>query len=140
TGLVSYDRRDGLEDAAVFGYVGDGDTLYALTWRDGHALARKGGETFISVRPRLPPGVTIWRWGHAQTALIDRGGRWWFPTGQGVARYPRVERLEDLANTLPEMITMRDGLPGRDILRMHQDRRGDVWISTMSQTGLARWG
>jgi ligand-binding sensor domain-containing protein/signal transduction histidine kinase len=139
-GMVTYDRRDGLDSDYLHGFVeAPGGPLYAVTWRDGHTLARFGGTRFTAVRPRVPEDVSVMGWGWGQTALIDRDGRWWYPTGQGLARYPAGVAFEALAATLPELFVRPDQLPGRDIFRLYEDRRGDVWISTLSATGLARW-
>jgi ligand-binding sensor domain-containing protein/signal transduction histidine kinase len=139
-GLVAYDRRDGLDSDYLNGFVeAPGGPLYAVTWRDGHVLAQFDGARFTAVRPRVPADVSVMAWGWGQTALIDREGRWWFPTGQGLARYPAGVAFESLATTLPERFVRPDQLPGRDIFRLYEDRRGDVWIATLSASGLARW-
>ena len=57
-------------------------------------------------------------------------------TGHGALRYPQVGSLEQLATAEPKLYA---DLPGRDILRIYADSRGDVWIATMSGIGLARW-
>jgi signal transduction histidine kinase/sugar lactone lactonase YvrE len=87
----------------------------------------------------VPADVSLPAWGWGQTALIDRDARWWYPTAQGLARYPAGVAFEALATTLPELFVRPDRLPGRDVFRLYEDRRGDVWISTMSANGLARW-
>lgn len=139
-GLVAYDRRDGLDSEYLHGFVEPpGGPLYAVTWRDGHVLARFDGARFTPVRPRTPADVAVMGWGWGQTVLLDRDGRWWYPTGLGLARYPAGVAFEALATTLPELFVRPDQLPGRDIFRLYEDRRGDVWISTLSATGLARW-
>ncbi len=136
-GLVSYDTRDGLESPATFGFVQDpAGPFYAVTYNGRHAIARRDGEHFTSVTPQLPPDVTIFAWTYGQIVVLDRDRRWWYPTGQGLVRYPAVARIEELATTIPEHIT---NLPGRDIARIYADRRGDVWIGTMSALGTARW-
>ncbi|HEY5948778.1 MAG TPA: two-component regulator propeller domain-containing protein, partial [Kofleriaceae bacterium] len=75
----------------------------------------------------------------AQLLVFDRDGRWWYPTSDGIARYPRVDRLEDLATQLPELFGVREGLTGRDVFRVFADSRGDIWIATLSAMGLTRW-
>ena len=139
-GLVTYTRVDGLEPIYTQAFVEDAaGTFYAITNWGGHVINRFDGDHFTSVRPRLPRDVTRVAWGSGQVAFADREGRWWYPTGQGLARYPKLARLEDLTTTMPQFFTQQDGLPGRDVLTLYQDRQGDVWIATMSPTGLARW-
>lgn len=139
-GLVAYDHRDGLDSDYLHGFVEPpGGPLYAITWRDGHVLDRFDGARFTAVRPRVPADVSRLAWGWGQTALIDRDARWWYPTSQGLARYPAGVAFEALATTPPELFVRPDQLPGRDVFRLYEDHRGDVWISTMSDNGLARW-
>lgn len=138
-GLVAYDALDGLDGTSVMGFAEARGRLYILTDHVSHQLHRFDGARFAGVRPRLPEGVTGLAWTEGQTIAIDRDDRWWYPTAEGVAHYPRVARLDDLATTLPDFFRMRDGLTGRDIARLHEDPHGDVWISTMSRVGLVRW-
>lgn len=137
-GLVSFDRNDGLDGVAVKGFAEARGQLHVLTDHEPHQLHRFDGKRFTGVRPRLPDGVGL-AWTDGQTIAIDRDDRWWYPTADGVAHFPRVARLEDLATALPDFFRVRDGLPGRDIARLYEDHRGDVWISTMSRVGLVRW-
>lgn len=52
-------------------------------------------------------------WGVGQIALEDRAGGWWIATGDGLARFSPVQRVEDLAAARPKVIfTTHDGLPG----------------------------
>lgn len=53
-------------------------------------------------------------------------------TGFELLRYPRVQRLEDLAHTPPKAT-----YPVVNTFRLYEDSRGDIWIS--SWTGLFRW-
>jgi len=139
-GLVAFDRSDGLQTLYISGFVQDPrGPLHTLVGAQIHVVHRRDGDRFVAISPRLPFGLGLQAWGWNQTAAIDRDGSWWYPTGRGVARYPAVSRLEDLATTLPEMFTEADGLHGRDVFRMYEDRAGDVWITTLSKTGLARW-
>jgi signal transduction histidine kinase len=64
------------------------------------------------------------------------------PTGQGLVRYPLLDRLAQLAHARPRAIyTERDGLAGKELFRAYEDSRGDVWISTIStaRDTLTRW-
>jgi ligand-binding sensor domain-containing protein/signal transduction histidine kinase len=140
-GITSWGPADGLAGERIGGIAqGPDGTIYVSAWLDAHVLHRLDGPRFVAVHPRFPPGVAAWgAWGWGQTDFVDRDGRWWFATGNGVLRYPSVARLEDLETTVPERWGTEDGLPGRDIFRLYQDARGAVWISTLTKTGLARW-
>lgn len=138
-GLVTYDKNDGLDGVSVRGFAEVRGQLYVLTDHTPHQLHRFDGKRFTGVRPRLPDDVVGLAWTEGQTIAIDHDDRWWYPTSEGVAHYPRVARLEDLATTPPDFFRVRDGLTGRDIARLYEDHRGDVWIATMSRIGLVRW-
>jgi signal transduction histidine kinase/ligand-binding sensor domain-containing protein len=139
-GFTAFDQRDGLDSGYIHGFVEPpGGPLYAITWRDRHVLARFDGARFESVRPRVPADVTTMAWGAGQTAFVDRDGAWWYPTGEGLARYAPALPFAELATTLPVWFARPAALPGRDIFKLYEDRRGDVWISTLSAGGLVRW-
>lgn len=138
-GLVAYDRGDGLDGNSVRGLAEVGGRLHVAIDDAPVPLYRLDGKRFTGVSPRLPDDISMGAWTQGQTLAIDRDGRWWYPTGQGVAHYPRVARIEDLATTPPDFFRVRDGLPGRDIARIYVDRHGDAWIATMTATGLVRW-
>jgi signal transduction histidine kinase/ligand-binding sensor domain-containing protein len=103
----------------------------------GRYLSRWDGEQFTTVQPRF--GRPLGDYGeevHAG-AIEDSAGEWWVPTGQGLFRFPRVARVEDLARTPPKQVfTTRDGLGTDRVFRVYEDRRGDVWIFA---NGLFRW-
>jgi len=104
------------------------------------------GEKFIPIRPRFPERVQQqgYGWGWNQTLLEDHTGEWWIATGAGVCRFPKVSKPAQLAQTPPKAIyTTRDGLAAEMILRLFEDSRGDVWISSVGHgiklNGLSRW-
>ena len=101
------------------------------------------GMRFAVGLPKTPLR-TPWTWGWGQTAFQDSRGYYWLPSADGVFRFPRVRRVEDLDRTLPDLhLTTHDGLWSNEIFRLFEDSRGDVWIASVSrwesQTGLARW-
>lgn len=140
-GFVTYRTGDGLAGTRINGISeGPDGELYVTALRDVHTLHRLDGDRFVAVEPRVAPADRGGAWGWGQVGFLDRDRRWWYATQLGLARYPEVARLEDLATTLPRFWHRGDdGLPGRDIWRLYQDRAGDVWISTLSADGLARW-
>ena len=121
-------------------FEGSDGNIFVTTQRWG--IHRFNGERFTAVRPALPAGITYPGWGWGQLAFQDRNAEWWYATGQGLARYGRVSRFEDLGRTPPKRVyTGRDGLPGDNVFRIFQDSRGDIWIATIGagQEGLSRW-
>lgn len=138
SGFVSYGTADGLADPWI-GTIEEGAAgeLYVVT--RSRTLHRYDGERFLPVTPNLSAGLV----GRSYPiALLDRGGRWWIPTGEGLYRFPPVPSLEMLADVEPEAVfTTRDGLAGDDVWRLFEDSRGDVWIGTRvpRREILTRW-
>ena len=138
-GFIKYGRSDGItwvnsvfEDGA-----GDvvivADPLTKLHWVDGQGFH----EVDIDAMKR----VKAFSWGARQITFQDHAGEWWIPTAEGVLRFPSVP-IRQLAHARPKAVyTRRDGLGSDDVFALFEDRRGDVWISTIAAgpSGLARW-
>jgi streptogramin lyase/signal transduction histidine kinase len=80
--------------------------------------------------------------GWNQYGLQDGAGEWWIPTDQGLCRFPKVSRAEQLAHRRPNAVyTTEHGLTGDAVWRIYEDSGGDIWIVSRSRTafGLARW-
>ncbi|HVG09600.1 MAG TPA: two-component regulator propeller domain-containing protein, partial [Thermoanaerobaculia bacterium] len=141
-GFIGYSVHEGLANPKVLSvfqggdgalYVHSGDTYQRELW-----LHRFDGARLTAVRPRLPPEIGYLGWSMHQSAVLDRSGRWWIATGQGLLRYPAGTRFEDLGSTLPAVIAARDGLGGNSIERIFEDSRGDLWIATNGARPLTR--
>jgi ligand-binding sensor domain-containing protein/two-component sensor histidine kinase len=142
-GFTSFHAPDGLE----------ADTIYSIfADQAGRPCALTGGlrklflgcfdgRRFTPVHPNTPGDIGYFGWGIHQITFQDHAGEWWVATGQGLCRFPRVDRLEMLAHTRPKAIyTKSNGLAGNDVFRLFEDSRGDVWISTIEAGGsLVRW-
>jgi ligand-binding sensor domain-containing protein/two-component sensor histidine kinase len=89
-----------------------------------------------------PALLTSPGWVVEHVTLHSRTGEWWIGTADGIYRiaggrdFPGISSSRVIAH-----YTERDGLPGRQIFRMFEDSRGDVWVSTISSvsSGLTRW-
>lgn len=116
------------------------DGVIAMEMRGVWRFFRYADQRPIVTTVSLPefPG-----WGWNQVALLDSEGDWWIGTQNGVLRYHRVSRLEQLTRARPVAhYTRRDGLAARVVLRLFEDARHDVWIATVEgpiSTGLSRW-
>jgi hypothetical protein len=141
SGFRSFGLTEGLGSDEVLSIfednTGTGD-LYVVTNR--WTINRFDGKSFQSVRPNLPPemlnsvGVGRWR------ILQDHSGEWWVTTRAGVYRFPKVERLEDLARAAPVVYTTRDGLADNVVSRLFEDERGDIWLASYNPpVMLTRW-
>jgi ligand-binding sensor domain-containing protein/two-component sensor histidine kinase len=136
-GLVTYGREDGLETEDIRSiFAGNDGSLYEVTGINNRYIHRLDGTRFVGVGPKVPGHEADWNWGGwgwGQTHLQDHEGEWWVATGYGLLRYPKVKRLEDLARTAPKAFYQKP----RDIFRLYEDSRGDVWIAAWD--GSVRW-
>ena len=82
-------------------------------------------------------------WVQEHVTLQTRSGEWWVGTGQGLYRFPAVDRFSTLKSVNPIAVyTTNDGLAAWQVYRLFEDSHGNVWISTVDATrthGLARW-
>jgi signal transduction histidine kinase len=79
-------------------------------------------------------------WDFAQSSFQDHTGEWWVPTTQGLYRFPKVDRIEQLAGTRPVAVyTTRDGLSGNNVGHFFEDRMGDLWLGTNGESQITRW-
>jgi two-component sensor histidine kinase len=144
-GFTTFSRVDGLRSDDIRSvFEGHDGQLYVVTGIHGRYLHRFDGRRFISVSPLVPGHDVSWDWGGwgwGQTHFQDHLGEWWFATWTGLYRYPKVARLEDLAKTPPKAVyTSKDGLAGKDMFRLYEDSRGDIWIAACGGTaGLTQW-
>jgi ligand-binding sensor domain-containing protein/two-component sensor histidine kinase len=143
SGFTTYAESDGVEPAVSLLETRRGQLCLVAREERGVAISRFDGERFAPIRPRWPEEMTYFGWGRGQVALEDHAGEWWIATGQGLARFAAVPRVEDLEGARPRAVyTKRDGLAGDDIFRVFEDSRGDVWIGTIglrNQDGLSIW-
>lgn len=141
TGLVSFGARDGLADHRAWSVQeGASGAIYLASpglWAHRFADGKLEG-----IRVNLPGDGT----GNEvrPTASPHRGpdGTWWFPTPEGIYRFPRVERLEELGRREPlGPWTAEDGLQRGEPWHLFQDSRGDLWIGTRrpERHVLTRW-
>lgn len=145
--FTTFGKSDGFSSAAAIFETRAGDLVVFGTPGDNEWLFNRfDGEKFIPIRPQFFRTIMkYWyRWGWNQTVVGDHTGEWWIATGIGVCRFPKVSQPEQLAHTLPKAIyTTRDGLTGGSVLRLFEDSRGDIWISSVGggefPNGLSRW-
>jgi signal transduction histidine kinase/ligand-binding sensor domain-containing protein len=104
--------------------------------------ARFDGRAFATIAGARPRVTASWAWN--QMALQDETGAWWFGGNEGVIRYDPGVPLERLAAVAPAArYSSADGLAADAVIRIFEDRRGDVWIATVGQgvtpNGLSVW-
>jgi ligand-binding sensor domain-containing protein len=133
-GTLTYSIDDGI---GADGVISIAETLKGELYTggrkesEGFRVALLGANGFQAVAPRLPRSVTYLGWRPAQVLLQDHTGEWWLASSQGLCRYPRLDSPLQLANAEPKSVyTTLDGLPGNVIVRLYEDRRGNIWIGS----------
>ena len=139
-GWTTYDQADGLGDAIGSIFENQRGDLHVISsaWR----VSRLDGTAFTTVRPGLPRTVTDNGWRVMSGVLQDHAGQWWVSTREGLYRFGKVDRLEDLARARPQAVyRTRDGLVNDDVTRLFEDSGGDIWIASWVPASdvLVRW-
>ncbi len=131
-GFTTYIERDGTDTAWGVNSIfenRDGELFASFNRGTTRAVSRFDGERFELVKPRFPPNISYFGWGWKQTVWQDRTGDWWFPTGNGLYRFQKPARFEDLSKSEPQHITV--GTQPTEVFRIYEDSRGDIWVSTL---------
>lgn len=136
-GFTTYTEADGIDSAFINSIFEDaeGELIVSFDQGDNRTVSRFSGESFDQVKPNFPAKVGYFGWGTRQTVWQDRGGDWWFPTAEGLYRFPRPEQFKDLERSTAE----RTGPTTDQIFRLYEDRRGDLWIATTGAGGTGLW-
>lgn len=140
-GFTTYNQADGLGGIFIGSIFEDRAGELCIIIGEGD-LDRFDGRRFTAAPLTLPKGMSYWGWGWNQVMFQDSRGEWWMNTGEGLVRYPRLTKIEQITNARPGAIyTMRDGLPANEIFRIFEDSRADIWISTLGNAHgvLTRW-
>jgi ligand-binding sensor domain-containing protein/signal transduction histidine kinase len=142
-GFVTYTEIDGLKDTRIASIFEDasGHLCVSSSHSGTFFVHRFDGTRLVANKPNLPAGVNR-SWGWNQIAFQDHAREWWVDTAHGLYQFPSAKGVEDLANLRPATVyTKKDGLPGNEIFRLYEDRRGDIWISLADSPlpNVARW-
>ncbi len=146
-GFTGYVLADGLGQTQINSIFENRDGALFVISRFGEINHTKriinkfDGARFQSVEPNLPSSIWYTGWGWGQTITQDHFGEWWVPTGFGLFRFPKVERIEELARARPQFMRMVGDVSNRtEIFRLYEDSRGDVWMATTgTHFRLLRW-
>jgi len=144
SGFVFYNERDGIDDPRIASVFEDRlGRVCAMAGADQHpALFVQDQDRFQRAPIRYPFPVHYWGWGWNQIGFQARDRGWWFPTGQGLLRYPATDRAEDLARSSAQVVyDNKTALGCNDIFRLFEDSGGDVWVAcwTPPDERLVRW-
>ena len=139
SGITAFLEGDGFKwsNAILKDKTGDLLVVGSSTFPE-YLVNRFDGERFTRVQLKVPNGFAGWGWN--QLLLEDHEGEWWYATGRGLYRFPKVSSFGQLGMTPPKAIyTKRDGFAGDTIMRVYEDSHGDIWIGTVDGFGLTRW-
>ncbi len=141
-GFVSYAGKEGLGAARIAAIFEDRQGRIGIQagWASPPEILIQDGDRFKSVLIPHPPSLTYFGWGWHQTIVPARDGEWWIPTGQGLLRFPRLQRTEDLARTNPVFYGGHSQLGGGELFRAFEDSNRDIWLVCLSPARrLIRW-
>jgi len=142
-GFTTFGESDGLLGTANAIFENNAGELCLVTEK-GMVVNRFVDGRFISTRLNVPkalqnPGL----WGTNQMTFQDHAGDWWVPTLEGLMRFGKVARVDQLARARPKAHYLLGNERDRfDIIRMFEDKRGDIWVSLAgpdAKSSLVRW-
>jgi ligand-binding sensor domain-containing protein/signal transduction histidine kinase len=138
SGFIAFGTEDGLAHDRISSIFEDErGELYVVTF--SRELHRFDGRRFQRITPRVVLREARGGWGWNEFFLRARKGNWWVPTADGLYQFSPVARPEDLSSAKPlAHYGPNNGLPGRDVFRVFEDRKGDVWASLIAVPPLVR--
>ncbi len=132
-GFVSFGPADGLGNLRIANVFEDraGEVVIVASDSSRRLYLFSDGR-FEDVTPQAFLRLAKPGWGWNQTILQDRRGAWWFPSAEGLLRFPSTGARGLKAARPAQVYTSRDGLPSDEIFRLYEDRRGDLWLSMLN--------
>ncbi len=145
-GFMVYGEREGIATADAFFEEAGGICVRGYRAAETHGEMVHMFGCFENERPRwfIPAALrkTYLGWVSQHVTLKAASGEWWIGTGEGLYRFPAVQRFRDLSAARPLAVyTKRDGLASLQVYYLFQDSRGGIWISTTASgsNGLSVW-
>jgi ligand-binding sensor domain-containing protein len=146
SGFSTYTEADGVEELNSLLETPSGE-LCAIRVPPGNSGQRLrihwfDGQRFRVAQPAFPPSVRYFGWGGGQIGLQDRWGEWWIATGEGLSRFPRTQRVQQLDRMRPKaQYTMGDGFSSNNVFRVFEDSGGNIWTALIGppRNSVARW-
>lgn len=142
TPFVSYGPSDGLtaERVSCIFEDRDGNLVVYTSGAGVQRLFLLAGGRFEEITPALLARIAQPSWGWNQLVWQDSRREWWLPTSQGLYRFAATSARGLRAAEPIRHYTEADGLPGDDLFRLFEDRRGDLWLSLLERNGpIVRW-
>ncbi|MGH9940517.1 MAG: ligand-binding sensor domain-containing protein, partial [Blastocatellia bacterium] len=142
--------QSGAGDLYAYGYVlgdkqatvfdgGKYDILNSDSVEFWFSLGRYDGQRFAWLTPNAWGGNG---WTPKPYILQSSAGEWWIGQVTGLYLFPRVDSFAGLKTARPLAVyTDRNGLTEPIVYSIYEDRRGDLWVSTISGNGngLSLW-
>lgn len=140
-GLITYGADDGLSGDRIGALLQthSGDLCVVA---DQMMIHRFAAGRFERLDLKPPREVTGFGWGWNQIVAEDTDDSFWIATANGVLRMKGGHTPLTLTSSRNAILyDSHSGLSGDEVFRVYADSRGDVWVSTMSPTGvfLSRW-
>jgi signal transduction histidine kinase/ligand-binding sensor domain-containing protein len=130
SGSAIFDVQDGIGRVSRFFAGADGNVCGIAP---GWVVSCFDGVRFSHAAPRFAARFAPSAWRGHFGVLRDHEGGLWFATGEGLARFAPLSRLEDLSKAEPvSFYTTRDGLAADVVSQLLEDRNGDVWIGSFT--------
>ncbi|MDX2043623.1 MAG: two-component regulator propeller domain-containing protein [Acidobacteriota bacterium] len=140
-GFLQYGELDGVKDLYI-PRLGEDDQGRLYTAAAQWTIYSFDGAKFTEVRPNLPARMLSAERRHHSPMMRDHLGEWWVSTPEGIYRFPRVAKIQDLARVHPLAVyTERDGLARNDAFNIFEDAQGDLWFFVFApgEVTLTRW-
>jgi ligand-binding sensor domain-containing protein/signal transduction histidine kinase len=145
-GFTTFTEADGIGFREVYriSETGEGEVnLYTRFGSSNSFIDRFDGQRFSSQRilPRAFPARSFSSY-QRQIPIQDHLGEWWWPTSEGLFRYGKADRIEDIINARAlAHYTTKDGLPTNALGLIYEDRSGDIWVSVSAgvKSRVVRW-
>jgi signal transduction histidine kinase/ligand-binding sensor domain-containing protein len=146
-GFTSFTAADGIDETVIAFMMEDPQGSISVA-TDLQRFNRFDGERFHLLKgaglDKLMKNVASdnLHFYYTSPALRDHANELWFATGDGLYRFPALQRIEQLATTPPiALYKTTDGLPSNNIYTIFEDSRGDLWISFLDLQGrlLCKW-
>jgi ligand-binding sensor domain-containing protein/two-component sensor histidine kinase len=136
-GFIGYAEADGFRSGtsqrAIFETL-NRELCVLTSTGPGGFVQRFNGKRFLATVIHFPKTTGADKF-YLEGGFQDRAGEWWIATRQGLVRFGRTTRIEDLGRIGPKAIyTKRDGLADNLVGPLYEGARGTIWFSTANLT------
>jgi len=137
--FTTYTEADGLGSRDICSLMETRSGEFCAYTKGDHQafINRFDGKRFIASKLNLPSQARPDECGYC---LQDREGRWWMAATGQLTRFPKVLHVDELWRLRPKAFYPGIAAQARGrIYSIYEDRRGDLWISTIDRPRFLRW-